>query len=160
MIGDGDAVHAQGFHAMHQIGDAAGAVQQRIMGVAMKMNEVAGDHGRIVDRVGSHVKRGTPERPRRRRGGLLRELPPAQFWMNPDGSSLRSMTRDVVQSIESVGTIPDRDALETLSPEALAGLKFEGIPHGSAVGVQVLFDLFSGEELRPSQPLARRKSLN
>jgi hypothetical protein len=64
------------------------------------------------------------------------------------------MTRDVVQNIDSMLAIADRDAFGAFPPNSFARFQFEGISHGSAVGVQVLFDLLGGEELRPSEPLS------
>ena len=69
------------------------------------------------------------------------------------------MPRDVVQNIHSMLAIRDRDAFGAFAPESFAGFQFEAIPHGSAVGVQVLLDLLGRKELRPSEPLARAQIL-
>ena len=42
VVGDGDRVHAQLFHACHQPIDAVAAVQQRVLGVQVQVGEAGG----------------------------------------------------------------------------------------------------------------------
>src|SRR5206468_11519493 len=39
MIGDGERIHAERLHPIEQIGDAVGAVEERVLAVRVEMNE-------------------------------------------------------------------------------------------------------------------------
>jgi len=57
VVGDGDAVHAEGFDPVTEFGDFAGPVEEGVMRVSVKMNERASGHGWIVWRGKRTVKK-------------------------------------------------------------------------------------------------------